>query len=167
MHYKRWRNGRKLINPDPVIRFWQRVDKTGTCWNWTGPRSRGYGDFNHQTVRYRAHRYSYELLHGPIADDKDVDHICHNTACVNPDHLRLVTAKQNAENRSGPQVNNTTSGIRGVYWDKGRGKWHAHIGHDGQKIALGRFATLAEAEAVVIRKRNELFTHNNLDRDAT
>jgi hypothetical protein len=95
----------------------------------------------------------------------EIDHTCHNRLCVKPDHLRVVTRKQNLENLTGWRSNNT-SGIRGVSWDKSRNKWMASLKHNGQKMNLGRYESQAEAEAVVVAKRNELFTHNDLDRVA-
>jgi hypothetical protein len=93
-----------------------------------------------------------------------VDHICHTLACVRPSHLRVCTHKQNSENRSGAQRDNTTSGIRGVSLAKGAKKWTACIRHHGDLIIVGRYSDLAEAEAAVIAKRNEVFTHNDTDR---
>jgi hypothetical protein len=81
--------------------------------------------------------------------------------CVNPEHLRPVTQKQNVENRPGLAANNT-SGVTGVYWHRNR--WMAEVKHNGSKHYVGRFTDIAEAEAAVIAKRNELFTHNDIDR---
>ncbi|UXM90930.1 AP2 domain-containing protein [Paenarthrobacter sp. JL.01a] len=72
-------------------------------------------------------------------------------------------AKQNAEHRAGPNKN-TTSGVRGVSWRSDMRKWGATVGHEGKRIRLGHFATIAEAEAAVLAKRRELFTHNDADR---
>jgi hypothetical protein len=60
--------------------------------------------------------------------------------------------------------NNRSSGVRGVYWEEERNCWVARVGHHGVRLSAGRFATLADAEAAVIAKRNELFTHNDADR---
>jgi len=74
-----------------------------------------------------------------------------------------VTNKQNHEHYRGPQRGNP-SGLRGVSWDKRRRKWRAEVGHNGQCYHVGRFESLDDAEAAVIAKRIELFTHNDLDR---
>lgn len=147
-------------------RFWAKVEKSEGCWNWTaGLIEKGYGRFRVEAKRYLSHRYSFELAHGPIPDGMQVDHVCHNRACVRPTHLRLASNKQNMENLAGLRSDNT-SGVRGVSWNKQCNRWIAHVAHNQQKIYLGLFDSIAEAEQAVIAKRNELFTHNNLDRVA-
>ena len=131
------------------------------CWPWMACVLRnGYGQFHLAGKRVYAHRVAYELTYGSL-NGMEVDHICHNRACCNPAHLRAVTHKQNTENRKGAPVNSTT-GVRGVYISKGR--YEAKVRHNGKRIHVGRFVTLEDAEAAVIAKRNELYTHNDLDR---
>lgn len=84
----------------PEQRFWEKVDKTDGCWNWTASRAGNYGGFwisgqGKDRVRAYAHRYSYELAHGPIPDDLVVNHLCENKLCVRPDHLEVVTQREN------------------------------------------------------------------------
>jgi hypothetical protein len=144
-------------------RFWTKVEKTEGCWNWTAAKyPTGYGQIRIDGSAHSAHRVAYELTKGPIPDGLFVDHICHNRACVNPKHLRLATAKQNQENRSSANKN-SKSGVRGVSWFKPHGLWQAAVGHEGRTVHLGYFKTVAEAEAAVVAKRNELFTHHNAD----
>lgn len=94
---------------DPETRFWAKVDKDGPygCWLWTGTKIGDYGSFyisgcteKQNLVQTRAHRYSWELASGPIPKDMVMDHLCHVTLCVNPNHLRLATFSQNSFNRS-------------------------------------------------------------------
>ena len=74
-------------------RFWAKVDKTPTCWLWTGAKTGGYGVFGHP--QRRSHRLSYEWLVGPIPEGLQMDHLCRVRACVNPDHLEPVTQQVN------------------------------------------------------------------------
>ena len=128
------------------IRFWAKVDKRGPieCWNWLATTRWGYGMIGrggHHSETLCAHRFSYELLVGPIPSGMVLDHICHNRACVNPAHLRLATRKQN--NRNAIRSINNKSGFKGVHRIN-NGRWRAMINH----IHLGYFDTPEEAHVV-------------------
>lgn len=145
-------------------RFWEKVDLRdfGGCWLWTAYCDRnGYGVFG---GRAYAHRFAWEALVGTIPDGLQLDHrVTCPKNCVNPDHLRLATNKQNNENKAGPQRNNLSTGIRGVY--PNRGKFMAKVKHHGVQYYIGSFSTVEEAEKAVIAARLKLFTHNDLDRE--
>lgn len=143
-------------------RFWAKVDKSGDCWLWTGNRDRGgYGRFKMAERYVGAHRHVL-ILAGVDIGGMEVDHLCFNRACVNPDHLRVVTHKQNMENRAGANPNSKT-GIRGVSWHIRMFRWCAVVKHNGRPYSK-YFTDIADAEAWVIAKRLELFTHNDADR---
>lgn len=78
-------------------RFWARVDKREDgCWVWTGTQSRGYGQIIVDGRVYRVHRYSWFIHKGTWPSPSlTLDHLCRNKACVNPDHLEEVTAREN------------------------------------------------------------------------
>lgn len=140
------------------------TDKSGECWIWTGNKHpSGYGMLTWEGRPRYAHRLWFEQLHGQVAAGMDIDHMCRNPSCVNPAHLQAVSHKQNGENQTNLQDNNK-SGVRGVTWDKSRNKWYASVKHNYKDHYVGRFDSLAEAEAAVVAKRNELFTNNLLDR---
>lgn len=82
--------------PDQRDRFWSNVTEDGACWVWTGTiTSAGYGQitfcFGGSKANYLAHRVSYTLMADEIPDGLELDHLCHNTRCVNPEHLDPVT----------------------------------------------------------------------------
>lgn len=152
-----------IFGPE-VERFWAKVDKSGACWLWTGSTTRkGYGLFRTSVGGRPAHRISYSLANGGIGAGMLVDHTCFVHHCVNPEHLREVTPKQNGENRQGVSRSNR-SGVRGVCWARRHKKWIGLVGHNGTQVFVGYFDDLGEAERAVIAKRNELHTHNDLDR---
>jgi hypothetical protein len=111
-----------------------------------------------------AHRAAYILAIGPIPDGLHVDHLCARRDCVNPDHLRLVTNKQNHENLRGA-YRNSKSGVRGVHWVPRLSAWRARVTHHGRKHEVGVFRDLAEAGVAVTNARLALFTHNEQDKD--
>lgn len=77
-------------------RFWSKVEKTETCWLWTGGRqSSGYGSLTFDGAHKLAHRVAYELSVGPIPEGLHVDHLCRTRDCVNPAHLEAVSPREN------------------------------------------------------------------------
>lgn len=81
-------------------RFWEKVDKSGDCWLWTGrPDGRmGYGRIREGvagSATLLAHRVAWELAFGPVPAGLDVCHTCDIPLCVRPDHLFLGTTLDN------------------------------------------------------------------------
>ena len=125
-------------------------------------RTPRYGQFRVGDKMVFAHRVAYELTFGEIPEGMQVDHRPNCAKrCVNPEHLRLVTQKQNRENLVGA-YRSSKSGVRGVY--RVGDRWRASVGHNGRKHNVGKFDTLEEAQEAVRLKRIQLHTHNDLDR---
>lgn len=79
-------------------RFWSKVDKDRSdgCWLWMAAlTTNGYGQFNWKGRPIRAHRFAYQSVKGPIADEIIFDHLCRVRRCVNPEHLEIVTTRTN------------------------------------------------------------------------
>lgn len=92
---------------DPIPRFWSRVNKTETCWLWTGyVAPSGYGEFWPHSYKVNVHRFSYELAYGPIPEGLQIDHLCRTPHCVRPDHMETVTGRENTLRGIGPSAIN-------------------------------------------------------------
>lgn len=85
-------------------RFWAKVEKTETCWLWAASqRGGGYGQFRAGGSMVLAHRWAYENAAGSIPEGLELDHLCRNRLCVRPDHLEIVTHRENVRRgQSGP-----------------------------------------------------------------
>jgi hypothetical protein len=111
-------------------RFWSKVVKNGPvpgrkpelgpCWVWQGrPKREGYGQFSVSGEQVYAHRFSYELLVKPIPDGLQIDHLCRNRICVNPEHLEPVPSRINTLRGDNPRLTS----------ERGRAKTHCKHGH--------------------------------------
>lgn len=69
------------------------------CWFWKGAKNgaRGYGMFWNNGQMQVAHRYLYEAINGAVPIGFELDHLCRNKSCVNPNHLEIVTRQENTK----------------------------------------------------------------------
>ncbi len=81
-------------------RFSGFIEKTDSCWLWTGAKLDGrYGALQVAGRPVGAHRVSYQLHVGPIPEGFCVLHRCDTPACINPDHLFLGTHQDDMRDR--------------------------------------------------------------------
>lgn len=82
----------------PVIeRFLNKISVVDSgCWEWLGSQNnRGYGVFWFNSLPTLSHRFIYEYYHGKIENTLEIDHLCRNRDCCNPEHLEAVTHSTN------------------------------------------------------------------------
>lgn len=105
--------GKRGPKPVPLeVRFHKHyaIDPVTGCWEWTGCKSVGYGRIGAPSIAgvkqapLLAHRVAYELMVGPIPEGLVIDHLCRNRGCVNPEHLRVCTAKENTLAGAAPNI---------------------------------------------------------------
>ena len=87
-------------------RIESKIERGHGCWFWKGARANGYGYVRWKGKVEPAHRVVYRILRGPIPEGKELDHLCRNRPCVNPDHLESVTSKQNTLRGEGATAKN-------------------------------------------------------------
>ena len=86
----------RRLEATPEELFWAKVNKTETCWLWTASLGdKGYGRFRTGNREYKAHRWAYLNLVGPVESGLELDHLCRIRSCVNPSHLEPVTHRVN------------------------------------------------------------------------
>lgn len=99
--------GREWVVPEEapeqsVVYLLSRTDfgeySPGGCWTWIGKAgTAGYSQACLYGKSGTAHRAMYHMLVGPVPSWLDLHHLCENRPCVNPDHLRPLTAAQHRE----------------------------------------------------------------------
>lgn len=139
---------RKILRYDPStgILWWMLRDDVPKQVNtrlagkvaFTSVNDKGYLHGGIHGRSYVAHRVAWALHYGewPV---NHIDHINGVRTDNRIENLRQATNSQNLMNR-GKQENNT-SGYKGVYFNKEKNKWQAHIHSGGENIYLGRFST--------------------------
>jgi hypothetical protein len=142
-----------------LARFWDKVDKTDSCWLWTGkPDPKGYGRFKLSNRSWRAHRVSW-LIHFQDPGDLFVCHSCDNPICVNPEHLFLGTHQDNMNDMYNKGRGKKAAGAHhGLVKNKGAaqsGEKHWSVRHP-EKTSKGEahgLSTLTEEVVLEIRRR--------------
>lgn len=78
------------------------------CWEWIGTKIvAGYGIIIINCKHIRTHRFIYEYYYGEINLNLEIDHLCRNKICSNPNHLEQVTHKENSLRGIGPTAINS------------------------------------------------------------
>jgi hypothetical protein len=100
---KRFIRGHNANRPGELY----RVDPESGCWVWLrGTNGVGYGTLRRNGRDHYAHRWFYEKHVGPIPAGLELDHLCRNRLCCNPEHLEAVTRTENLRRGFGPAAIN-------------------------------------------------------------
>ena len=109
------------FSDDDLKRWRESFYKTDGCWNWIAViGSNGYGRFWFNRKLWLAHRIAFLLAGKEIPNGLVMDHTCRNRRCVNPDHLRTITSKENTligEGITARRLRSPTC-AKGHIWDK-------------------------------------------------
>lgn len=138
---------------DPLERLDAYTRAAGECVVWTGHLDEGgYARLTVEGAKVYAHRWVWERVNGPVSRGTDVDHTCHNRACVKIEHLRLASRRQNSSNRSGSL---NTLGIRNVY-ELPSGNYRVVVGSPPHRLTK-TCSTIEEATEAAALCRQKLF----------
>ena len=72
-----------------------KVVRENDCYLWPTIRKDGYSNIIRNGKKQYVHRYIYEQCIGPIPKDKEIHHVCNRRNCLNPNHLVVVTHREN------------------------------------------------------------------------
>lgn len=89
-----------------LMKFWPCDSMPSFCWLWQGSMNKttGYGNGFKIADEHLAHRVSYALVKGPIPTGLQLDHLCRNRRCINPNHLEPVTRRTNIRRGNGTKL---------------------------------------------------------------
>lgn len=148
------------LSYDPETGIFLRVKNAGRfkAGNVLGTRhSTGYIVIRIENKLYKAHRLAWLYVHGEFPDLR-IDHINRNGCDNRLENLRLVTQKQNSENRS--LGKNNTSGHPGVDWFPKLRKWRARITVNYKGLHIGYFTNIEDAVEAYKDYAARFHTHN-------
>ena len=110
------------------------------------PDRDGHIRFRVKNIKIYAHRLAWIYITGSFPENC-IDHIDGNPSNNKFTNLREATNKENSRNSKMFKTN--TSGVKGVYWHKGKSRWYAHCRVDNKRHFVGTFKNIIDAEKAV------------------
>jgi hypothetical protein len=131
-------------------------EPTSGCWLWIGALSKcGYGLVrvirNGKQSSTTAHRFVYEKYRGLVPAGMELDHLCRNRACVNPDHVQPVSGAVNVHRGANAKLTDKMVEEIRVLATRGRGR---RSGGPTQKELAARYGVSPAAIAHAATRRN-------------
>jgi hypothetical protein len=105
----------KTGRPNRPLRFMTFGDGCQVCVSHS-LNAEGYFKHTIGGVYYLFHRVVWELGHGPIPDGFEIDHTCHNRACCNVGHLRVIKKSSHATHHNKMRYSYLNQARE--YWEK-------------------------------------------------
>lgn len=149
---------RHLSEEHLELKFWKKtISGEGGCILWSGCMGdKGYGRVKRNKKWVGAHRVAYLFRNKEIPSGFEIDHLCRNKRCVNPEHLEAVSHRDNILRGAAGilRKNTTTSKYIGVHWNSKKQRWITQLTVSGKLVFLGRFisendAAKAYSEALI------------------
>ena len=152
-----------MTKEEIIKRFWQKVNKSDGCWEFTGTPSQRYPVVSLGNLKYiKAHRYSYQVHCGEIPEGMMVCHKCDNPKCVRPEHLFLGTCKENLQDMSRKKrgfFNRPQSGI-----PRRRGESHPY--YNGNPLLEGEKSPNARLTNKTVKEIRQSYEAGGISQDA-
>ena len=133
------------ISEGKLFRLWRGIE-----WREVNVKSdsRGYCQVKWEGKMYKVHRILYSLYHKvDVNPNLQVDHLDGNRINNTKDNLRLVTNRQNTQNR----VIHREGRLQGTTLNKAKKKWEAKIRIGGEQIFLGSYETELQAHEAYLK----------------
>lgn len=144
------------LNAETGELFWKAPASGRTVGKRAGSmRPDGYWTVGIKNERYHLHRVVYAIHHGVLPPGY-IDHINGNPSDNRVANLRVVSARENHQNR----VNHRAGKLVGAIHTKSTGRWQARISVEGRPIQLGTFATEQEAHEAYLAAAATLKANN-------
>jgi hypothetical protein len=81
----------KPILADAKQKFWEKVEKTSSCWIWTGRIEKsGYAYTSLLGVKTLVQRIAWVLVNGNLPSNHIIKRTCTSKRCVNPKHMKII-----------------------------------------------------------------------------
>lgn len=148
---------RELLHYDPATGNWTRLVASGRMPAGSSAgelKSSGYVLISVDGIRYRAHRLAWLYMTGHWAPGQ-IDHRNGIRSDNRWDNFRLADNQQNQANKK--RHRNNSSGFKGVFWNKQRGRWAAKINPNRRQVHLGFFDDPAVAHAAYCQAAQRYF----------